>query len=467
MELHLIVKDSKLPSATGSLILAGTRWYLTEALDVSRLDTLPEFVCVSYVWGSGRTANPLYNTSVMSDQTLPALVAAMENSNCSAFWIDALCIPLAGPQRGATLESMGFIYSQASQVIVSLSRATFAIVEKISQSDRMDETALRILDQDEWVRSVWTYQEVVNSQKLSFVSGGIADAIVNGSHFLNCLGFSLTLYKNTHACDSFDIRQRFPGLDALEDLIADWLISDYTHRSAFQVISNLDRRYSAEPKNYFYSMIGAISKTPSARPSSPSITELSETFMKICEDKNDYSFLYSTAARDKRLGRRWCPVPGLLHSLLPWHSWGEAQPGHYDSQGFWLDNMVKFDIASTTSKLSKQKILEWLHLQELSDCDNDTMARNIYQSFRQMGFSGSSTYVVTEDGLFFPQTPLPQVVNITILVSASIQATYGGPGLAKAVAGEFVSYTPGIFAGMIPKERALSVLVDVMSAVEG
>jgi hypothetical protein len=332
----------------------------------------------------------------------------------------------------------------------------------MSQSDRVDETALRILDQDEWVRSVWTYQEVVNSQRLSFVSGGIADAIVDGSSFLNCLGFSLKLYKDTHACDSFDIRQRFPGLDALDDLIADWLISDYTQRSAFQVISNLDRRYSAEPKNYFYSMIGAISKTPSARPSSPSITELSNTFMEICKEKNDYSFLYTTAARDTRPGRRWCPVPGLLHSLLPWHSWGEAQPGRYDSQSqeFWLDNMVKFDIASTIDKLSKQKILEWLHRQELSDCDNDIIAWNIYQRFRQMGFSGSSTYVVTENGLFFPQTPLPQVVNITILVSASIQATYGGPGLAKAVAGEFVFYTPGIFAGMIPKERALPVLIE-------
>jgi hypothetical protein len=320
---------------------------------VSRPKAIPRFICVSYIWGSGRAPNSLHDTSVMSDQTLPALVAAIENSNCSAFWIDAFCIPLAQPQRRATLESMGFIYSQASQVIVSLSEPSFAAVEQMVRSDIVDENALRILDQDEWVRSVWTYQEVVNSQRLHFVTGGVAGAVVDGTHFLNCVGYSLDRYQKTHACNSFGIRQKFPGLDALEDLIADWLISNFTKRSAFQVMSNLDRRHTAEPQNYFYSMIGAVSQTPSARTPSPSVTELSETFMRICEEKNDYSFLYSTAARDERLGRRWRPVPGPLHALLPWHSWGEAQPGHYDSQGFWLDTMLRFDIATTMNESAK------------------------------------------------------------------------------------------------------------------
>jgi hypothetical protein len=88
-----------------------------------------------------------------------------------------------------------------------------------------------------------------------------------------------------------------PGLDALEDLIADWLISDYTRRSAFQVMSNLDRRYTSEPPNYFYSMIGAILQSTSTRRPSTTIAELSETLMIVCEEKNDFSFLYSTAAR--------------------------------------------------------------------------------------------------------------------------------------------------------------------------
>lgn len=83
-----------------------------------------------------------------------------------------------------------------------------------------------------------------------------------------------------------------------------------------------------------------------------------------------------------------------------------------------------------------------------------------------MGFSGSSTYIVIEDGLFFPQTPLPPGVDVTILVSASIQSTYGGPGLAKAIAGEVVSYTPGIFAGIIAKERALPILIDVIPGMK-
>jgi len=466
MELRLIVKASQPPPTLRSLTLAGRLWYLTEALDVSRPENIPQYICVSYIWGSGRVPNPLYETSVMSDQTLPALVAAMGNSNCSSFWIDAFCIPLAQPQRRATLESMGFIYSQASQVVVSLSETSFAAVKQMVRSDRVDENALNSLDQDEWVRSVWTYQEVVNSKRLSFVTGNVAGAIVDGSHFLNCVGYSLDRYKKSHACNPFDIRRKFAGLDALEDLIEDWHISSYTKRSAFQVMSNLDRRYTAEPQNYFYSMIGAISQTPSARTSSPSITELSETFMRICEEKSDYSFLYSTAARDERLGRRWRPIPGHLHSLLPWGSWGESQPGHYDSQGFWLDNMLRFEMATTMNELSKQKIPQWLHQLELLNSDIATIAEKVYQNLCLMGFSGSSAYILTEDGLFFPQKPLLGAVDVTILVSASIQATYGGPGLAKAIAGKAVSYTPGILAGTISKERASSILIEAMPGMK-
>jgi hypothetical protein len=227
-------------------------------------------------------------------------------------------------------------------------------------------------------------------------------------------------------------------------------------------MSNLDRRYTAEPQNYFYSMIGAVSQAPSARTSSPSFTELSETFMRICEEKNDYSFLYSTAARDERLGRRWRPVPGPLHSLLPWHSWGEAQPGHYDPQGFWLDNMLRYDIATTINEPSKRKILQWLPQLEHLNSDTATIAEKVYQNFCRMGFSGSSDYIVTENGLFFPQKPLPLGVDVMILVSASIQAAYGGPGLAKAIARNAVSYTPGIFAGTISKEHASPILIEVI-----
>jgi hypothetical protein len=198
MELRLIVKASLPPPTLRSLTLAGRLWYLTEALDVSRPEKLPPYICVSYVWGSGRAPNPLHEASVMSDQTIPALVAAMENSDCSSFWIDAFCIPPAQPQRRSTLESMGFIYSQASRVVVSLSETSYAAVEQMTRSDRVDEKALDSLDQDEWVRSVWTYQEVVNSKRLSFVTGGVADAIVDGSHFLDCVGYSLDRYKKTH-----------------------------------------------------------------------------------------------------------------------------------------------------------------------------------------------------------------------------------------------------------------------------
>ena len=56
----------------------------------------------------------------------------------------------------------------------------------------------------------------------------------------------------------FNIIEKFPRLNASEDLIADGLTAVYQERSALQVMDNMDRRLIREPKSRFYSMIGAI-----------------------------------------------------------------------------------------------------------------------------------------------------------------------------------------------------------------
>lgn len=67
------------------------------------------------------------------------------------------------------------------------------------------------------------------------------------------------LYKQRHDSEQIlsVIREIFPRLDALEDLIAD-------SGSAFRVMSNIDRRDCAIdcPENRLYAMICAISQSP-------------------------------------------------------------------------------------------------------------------------------------------------------------------------------------------------------------
>ena len=56
----------------------------------------------------------------MSSNTIPALSSAITHSITSAFWIDALCVPPTLPVKHHTLGSMGYIYSAAKEVIITL-----------------------------------------------------------------------------------------------------------------------------------------------------------------------------------------------------------------------------------------------------------------------------------------------------------------------------------------------------------
>jgi Heterokaryon incompatibility protein (HET) len=461
MEFRLVVEHPK-SSTTDSFTLEGREWSLTEPLNIS--DSLPEYTCISYVWGSGRVPHPLTTAVKISDHTLPALAAAIRNHDCRRFWIDAFCIPPSNPEKGAaraaTLESMGFIYSRAKQVIAVLSRNTFEAFVQMSQSDRVDERSLEVLEQDEWVMSAWTYQEVINSQNLLFVceDEDLTSAII-GSDFLNRVGFSLELYKSAHSAIKFDIVERFPRLSTFVDLIADRLVSMYQELSALQVMGNMDRRLIREPKSRFYSMIGAISQERSQRSSHPSVADLSEAFMAVCEKKNDFSFIYSAANRDILSGRRWRPIPGSLPSILPWHGWGEAQHAHESAEGFWLDNVQRLELAPTLGHKAKQKIATWTRRPEVVDVNEITIAEDLYPRLRQIGFTGSQEYLVTEDGLFFPQHPLLIKTGVVILVSTSLAWTLGAPGLAKVVAEGVISYVPGVFVGYVTQSKASSVLL--------
>lgn len=169
MELYLIVllpKSSSLPSRADipSINLEGRQWCLTDPLDISDQTAIPKYTCISYLSGEGRCVHAFDGKKQMSDRTLHVLATVIRNSpNMKAFWIDTLCLPAGQPQRSATLRSMGFIYSLAANGFVALSEPTFTVLDQWQNKKaetRLSniERQLRVLEEDPWISSVWTYQ---------------------------------------------------------------------------------------------------------------------------------------------------------------------------------------------------------------------------------------------------------------------------------------------------------------------
>ena len=459
MDLWLLVERSTDDAAKDTtLTLAGRTLYLTR-FSIASTQPRPKHVCVSYVWGSERVSNPfLIGPQQLSGNTIPALRAVLTSSDAPAFWIDAFCIPTSQPDKCRTLESMGFIYSQAQGVQVILSLAAFPVFRKVQSGDGLDEKELNILEQDQWISSVWTYQEVINSQSLSFVCSSLPGISIDGADFLNRLGFRLECYKNSTGLDSVDVAERFPRLDSLQDLIADWLTSEYTKSSALAIMSNMDRRMWTDDGNYFFAMIGALSAAPSER--SDLLAHPSETLMRICDVKGDYSYIFSSAPRAKAPSPPWRPRPGLLPSLLRWHCWGEAQRGHHDHNAFfWLDDVVPLSPAPLLPA-SKEHGASWLMTTALASGDDDDLAAKVLATLVRMGFTGSGLYISLAEGFFFPQATLPTEAEICVLVSTTIQWTFGAPALVQVHFRGQWTYAPGVFSGRIDAARACSVRLE-------
>lgn len=463
MEFRLLVETPE-PHGRPSIFLEEKYWSVTEPLDTSSPSDLAEYICISFVWGSGRTFNPLHPAVEMSDHTIPAVTAAIRNRDpdlsVSKIWIDAFCMPIEPQAKRSTLESMGFIYSRARQVVVVLSNKAFAAIEEMGQVDpaKMSSSATDVLDtleNDAWMRSVWTYQEVVNSNDLIFTGNGVTGRFIRGRHFLNRFGNYLEAWKRANGCNSFGFREKYPTLDAFQDVVLDWWMAGYQGRSALQVMSQMDRRHSAEPSNIFYAMIGAITNKPAWGGSYSSLESIAESFMELCEEKGDYSFIYTSTERNKRSG--WRPAPKILRSALPWHCRGVAQRGEKDPEGIRLKDIVILDKSTSIAEEGRVQILGMVKSSDEGQSDA-ALAEKTYSTLCQLGFAGSEAYIITTHGLFFPQWSIASV-PLLLWASTSLAWNVFVPGMAVFLVEGERRYIPGVYAGSIPKEGTHEVVI--------
>ncbi len=153
----LVPADPSMSTDEPSIELQGQRWAMKETVFPAPENT-PEYTCVSYAWGRGRTTHPFDERQSMSDRTMRVAGTAIRTQRPTALWIDAFCVPFEEPARSVCLSRMGAIYGRASQVVVVLSDSCAALLEQVMSSGQVDAASLLTFERDDWVTRVWTYQ---------------------------------------------------------------------------------------------------------------------------------------------------------------------------------------------------------------------------------------------------------------------------------------------------------------------
>jgi hypothetical protein len=455
--------------------LCGSRWVLNEYANFS---DAPPYTCISYTWMKSFKEHPFDAGQRISVRTIPVIETVIKTSRalenwsyvqintdpqqdaaakllaiaaCQALWIDALCVPQQEPARTLCLQRMGAIYSSARQVFVVLSESCFPIFRQINTDNCIDFTGLSILERDEWITRAWTYQETVNSRALYFIGENDEGLIVSGTDFLNIVLTATDKYREIHGLNAVTWSEQHPGLNDIQTLIADYRIADYSERSAYQVMSAIHSRLSERADDYFYAMIGAITKSTTNIDDAEHLSP-SEYFMRICEAKGDYSFIYNIAPRNEASGMRWRPLEGIFKPVVPGQLiLGSGQPGCVKPTHIQLENMCRVD-TGTISKDGTKAILSLLP-KERDFSTARAIAEATLDRLRRAGFSGCGEYLELESGLFFPQSMPVDSEDYFVAISPGVKWNMGCPGLLLCSNGADINdfLSVGAFVGRVPK----------------
>jgi hypothetical protein len=382
---------------------------------------------------------------------------------------------------------MGFIYSAAISVIIVLQQSMWEIIESVSSkvSPRpLSYEEMQILENDNWISRVWTYQELVNSRDAFFttLAPEVQGHAILAKRFFNCVGF-LGQWKRTTGKGQSAFLEEFHNLNTLEDTLADREMGNYLDRVALRVLSNMAlRKFDPEyPQNRLLACLGALTQDASWGPPSTTLAELSEKLMSICESNGDYSFIYTSDIRSHTPGMRWRPSPLQLPSLEPvhlvpvanWHSCG-TQNGHRGLRGFWLDNMVLLKPAETIDEEAKKHLERFVYGLEdpeqpgtitggvfrRKEGEDEKLSQVVLKFLRMIGFKGDREPQVCQTGLFFSQFILNGCDSIEIYAASGIQWVFGSPGLARWKEGGEFMYCAGVFTGAVKVEVAKSLLIE-------
>ena len=385
----------------------------------------------------------------MSDRAVRAVEATIEAVDPAAIWFDALCVPAHEPQRTLCLRSMGAIYAAASRVVAVLSASTMEVLETIRDGGSVTPDQLEALEGDEWVSRAWTYQELVNSREFLFVSESGRRPAVPAAAVLNGLGAAIQEYRRSNGLDTFRFREAHPRLDHLESLIADWLQADDGDRSALLVMSMMANRSSVDNDDKYHAMVGALS-TDAVWDREATAISAAEYFMRVCEGKGDYSFVFSSAERTPEASRRWRPHPGPLPAILWWPPDGSGQPGEAQGSVLRLLDMHRATRGSPTAEAAAF-VDRWLAAVGATAAPDDRPHAVLAQLTRA-GFSGRGEWIELTEGYFFPQHGAHSPDDLDIVLATQVTWRFGAPGLLVQRSGRAATVfrDVGVFVGVVP-----------------
>lgn len=454
MELYLILPAPPEHLEGPTEHIADRKWYLSGPHGRTEETA---YHCVSYQWGGDRAPNLFSRPGDASTRTRAALEAAMrcnQDSPHQAYWIDAVCVPAAGPSRRATLESMGFLYAQAKSVIVVLESDTLSRISPDFDPDvPLSDEDMKPLDRDLWATRVWTYQEIVNAQELYFTAYDMEEpSKIYGLRFLNWIGFSLQKWKQRNQVSAVESYITFPGLNALEDACADWQTAGFVSRSMLTCLTGVEGRRHDDrfPSSRLYAVMGAFTDEAVWGPADESVAGVAAKLMQLCEVKEDFSYLYTSDLRNESSeGRRWRPKASStsLIPILKWHCWGSGQPGKLNEQSLELYDMVILDTSAEPNQEVISEIGKWLFdfagVRVDDPSDVEEVKSCLPSALEPIGWKGTKRCHSCHAGLILLQDALPLGGDIEAYASSSIRWAFGAPGIAKITReGAVVGYSP-------------------------
>jgi hypothetical protein len=427
------------------------RWVLAAGRDLRARLSDPEYVCVSYAWGAEVVTHPFEPGLRMSSRTIEAVEAAIRARQPPALWVDALCVPCDDAGRDACLSHMGAIYAGASEVVVVLSDCCSELLKRIRTGETIADETLSELERDDWVTRAWTYQEIVNNARIRFVTMGTDNtAWAEAEEVLNFVGHAIHRFREKRGLDAFELREQHPCLDSLENLVLDWKMSGYLKRSVYQVMSNMYGRRAVRSEDQFFAMMGAINASRQEDPIAEMVAP-AEAFMRLCESKGDYSFIYTSAARDRRRGRRWRPaIADTFDAVFPWPTYGDGQSARALDDHLVLDGMWRPSRAPVAS-VAREFAGGWLNL-DTSHMGAHELAQCLFRRLQQAGFSGCGEWLEAESGLFFLQAPAAADGEVAVAVATGVRMPHGAPGLVleRGRSGVYQCLGVGLYVGPVP-----------------
>jgi hypothetical protein len=443
--------DYNAPSDAPFVFLCGRRWVLRQYPETLEKTDIPSYICISYSWGEGRTKNIFEDGQEMSDRTIPVIESALKASRSSAIWVDALCVPSESPDREACLLRMGEIYSAAEAVYVILSKACSEVFRQIRNANQLNAEALIALESDDWVERPWTYQESAN-RSINFIAEGDDGRVaVSDIDLLNVVQDSVDGYIAARKTNIYNFALQFPRVDYLQNLIASHNIEFDLGLSAYQVLSDMYRRYSDKTMGFFSALICAFSPVPVPLNSqTEALSHSAEYFMQVCEAKDDYSFIYCVAPRSEVPGRRWRPVadhipPLTTHLIIH----GSGQTGSLEPTHLQLNNMSRMTPGVLNGE--SKKAVNFFVSGSTADLQSGDLVNLTLNRLRQLGFSGCGDYLELENGYFFPQSPFVRSEEHFVAISPDVIWTNGGPSLLLLSNGTDINCfcDVGVFVGSV------------------